>query len=168
MTNGVYDVTREGQWEPQRINNAADALIDLIIAKPGATNEELGAVLGRTKQWVSLVKNSGLFKERLHLRKTELVDPLLIQSVEDRMQALTDRSLEILQEKLAQPAAVVPDSLALAAAQLGAKGMGLGGFSSKPPPAPPVAPVGRLERLADRLLALNKRDVIDVQAREAA
>lgn len=165
MTHGVFKEDREGRWEPTRLTYSHDALVDMILAKPQATNAELGAAFGRTGQWVSLVKNSGLFRERLALRQAELVDPLLRASVEERFEMVTSRALEILSEKLAAPAPAIPDNLVLAAAQLGAKAMGVGGFSTKPPPPPEAPKTDRIGLLAERLLNLNRGPTLDVEAR---
>ena len=80
--------------------------------------------------------------------------------------ALVTRSLEILQDKLSAPSSVVPDGLALKAAELGAKALGLG---ANQVPVAIAVPADHLDKLADRLVALqrravNKGDVIDVEA----
>lgn len=146
----------------QKLNFSHEALADQIIANPAASNADLGDKFGRTKEWVGMVKNSGMFKELMFRRRGELVDPLLTERVEDRLEMLTARSLEVLAEKLARPAADIPDDLAIEAAKLGAKGMGLGGFSSRPPAPPePVVP-NRLATIAQRLIDLNKAGATDV------
>ena len=150
------------RWEPQALNYSHEALVDLLMVNPAATNAELGAKFGRTAQWVMLVKSSGLFREAYALRLNEVADPLVKASIEERLEMLTARSLDVVMEKLARPAADIPDNLAIAAAQLGAKASGLGGFSSKPPPAPSVAQPDRIARLADRLLNLGKVEAQEV------
>ena len=58
----------------------------------------------------------------------------------------------MLSEKLSAPASVVPDQLALRAAELGVKALGMG--QAQTPPQ--VAPVpDRLNQLAQRLVALQ-------------
>lgn len=153
----------------QKLNYSHTALIDLIMANPAATNESLGAVFGRTKEWVGMVKNSDMFKEMYAQRAGELADPILSATLEQRLHMMTSRSLEVLQEKLSKRSDDIPDSLAIAAANLGAKGMALGGFSSKPPPPPEAPQAGRIERLAERLFALNtqpRQETVDVEFRE--
>jgi hypothetical protein len=151
------------------LNYTHDALVDQIIANPAASNAELGAVFGRTKEWVGMVKNSDLFREKVAERKGEIVDPALTASVEERFQMVARRSLEVLMDKLAQPVAAISDGLALEAAKLGAKGLGIGGFSNRPAPPPEAPQMDRIERLADRLTALNGvrpqpiTDVVEMQ-----
>lgn len=130
-----------------KIRYTHDAMIDLIVQNPAISQNELAAIFGYTPCWVSLVMSSDAWKERLAARKAELVDPTIVASLNERFEAMVRRSLDVLNEKLAQPAAAIPDNLALRAAELGAKALGLGGNA----PTPPV-PVGRLEQLAERLV----------------
>ena len=149
------------KWQVTTMNYSHEALVDQILANPAATNGDLGRVFGRTAQWVSLVKSSGMFREAYAKRVGEIADPILKATLDERLDMLANRSLEILNEKLTRPSADIPDDLALECAKLGAKGLGVGGFSSRPA-APPAAPSpNRIETLKERLLNLNK-GVIDV------
>lgn len=151
---------------PQRVTYTHDAMIDLIIARPQISNNELAAVFGYTAPWCSMIKSSDAFKARLAARRAEIVDPTLTATLEDRIRAVTERAVEVIAEKLEQPTAFIPDSLALRAAEFGAKAMGLG---SAPPPSPVAQ--DHLEQLAKRLVALqsqhnrSNQDVQDVDAR---
>lgn len=138
----------------QKIRYSHDAMIDVIIQNPAISQNQLAAVFGYTAPWVSLVMSSDAFRERLAARKSELVDPAIRASVEERFKALVTRSLEVLQEKLAAPSSTIPDNLALRAAELGAKALGIGGNA---PPPPPAIPVNHLDNLANRLIALQRR-----------
>lgn len=150
---------------PVKINYTHDAMIDMIIASPTISNTELASRFGYSGAWCSMIKSSDAFKARLAARKAELVDPTITATVQDRIKAITERSLAILAEKLEAPAAHIPDNLVMRAAEFGAKSMGIG-------QAPPVAPISpnHLEDLATRLVALQTRyrsnpDVQDVDAR---
>lgn len=129
-----------------------EAMINLIIEgsqRPGGISQkEIAAHFGYTEGWISNVFASDAFQARLAARREELLDPVLRASIEERFRALTIRSLEILQAKLNAP--VVSDQVALRAAELGAKALGVGGH------APPKTPeTDRLERLASRLISLQ-------------
>lgn len=113
----------------QRVSYTHDAMIDLIIAKPMISQNEIAAHFGYKAAWISRVIRSDAFRERLAARKGEIVDPMLLQSVDDRFNALIDRSLEVLMDKLDQP--VVPADVALKCAELGAKSLGFGGYGQK-------------------------------------
>lgn len=143
----------------QKVRYTHDAMIDMIIMEPAISQNELARRFGYTAGWVSLVMSSDAFKERLEARKGELIDPTIRASLDERFRAVISRSLEILSEKLSAPASVVPDNLALQAAALGAKALGLGAREAPPPPAPPS---DHLDRLAERLIALQRRVTVGV------
>jgi hypothetical protein len=154
----------------QRLNYSHEALVSQIIANPTATNAELGAIFGRTKEWVGMVKNSGIFREKLLAKMAEVTDPLLAASIEERLEMVTKRTLEVLHEKMARPVDQISDELAIQAANFGAKGMGIGGFASRPIAPPPAPQLDRIERLADRLINLNRpsvphQEITDVEVR---
>ena len=96
-----------------KVRYTHDAMIDLVIENPWISQNEIGARFGYTATWVSLIFSSDAFQERLTARKTELVDPTLRASIEERLRAVASRSLDVLLEKLNKPAASVPDNLAL-------------------------------------------------------
>lgn len=138
--------------KPPAIRYTHDGLIDMVVAEPWVSQNELAARFGYTPSWISTVMTSDAFKMRLEQRKDELVDPLLRASIEERFRAVTTRSLEVLMDKLSAPSATIPDNLVLQAAALGAKSLGMG--VARPEAAAPVE--GHLEKLADRLMALQR------------
>lgn len=159
------------RWQPKYAKYSHDALVAQIMLNPTATNEELGKVFNRTKQWIMLIRNSDMFLEKLALAHKELSDPLVSAGIEERLSMLTNRSIEVLMHKMARPAAEIPDNLAIAAANFGAKAKMLGGFGVKVAPEAPAPAVDRIERLAERLVALNgpkveKQEIVDVEVKE--
>ena len=144
-----------------------DAVIDAIIENPSISQNNLAAIFGYTPGWISQVMSSDAFKNKLELRKEELVDPQIRLSLNERFNALVGRSLDVLQEKLMMPN---PDpELALRAAALGAKALGLGAATQQTVIV--NQPSDRLERLADRLTGLLKtkrEEAVDVSSREIA
>lgn len=149
----------------QKIRYTHDAMIDLLIMRPEISQGELAEIFGFTEGWVSQVINSDMFQARLAMRKDAVVDPMIRLTVTERFRAVTNRSLDILQEKLSKPAAQVPDNLVLKAMEIGAKALAVGGN------APPALPSGdHLAGLADRLLALQsgaRRRVIEMEVQDA-
>lgn len=113
-----------------KLNYSHAAMIDMIVANPAISQNELAAAFGYTPSWVSLVMASDAFKEQLAARREELVDPTIRATMEERFTAVVEKSLEVLQEKLSLPTSQVPDQLALQAAALGARALGKGGFGS--------------------------------------
>lgn len=146
-----------------------EALADLRILNPGMKLTELAAHFGRSPSALSTLMASDAFQMILARRREHLEEPLLREEIDARFKAVTQRSLEVLQEKLAMPVAQIPDALVLKAIELGAKGSTLPGFVAATAPAP--APAGdRLAHLAQRLESLipgrpAPADVVDVPAR---
>lgn len=133
----------------QKLSYTHQALIDLIVANPYMSQNELAARFGYTPGWLSRIIASDAFQQQLMARRDEIIDPSIKATVEERFRALVVLSLERLHEKLSAPQ--VSDNVALRAAELGAKALGIGGHA--PPPPPPAT--DRLAALAERLLVLQ-------------
>jgi hypothetical protein len=131
-----------------RQNYTHDALIDLLIARPDMTQRQIAAYLGYTESWLSVVINTDAFQAKLAARREEIVDPELKATLEERFRALAAQSLKVLQERLTRPD--VSNQVVLRAVELGMKANGIG--QDRAPPAPHD---DRLERLAQRLMALQ-------------
>jgi len=130
-----------------RIRYTHEDMVDFIIANPHVSQNAIASRYGFTPAWVSRIIASDAFQERLSERRREVVDPAISASMDERFRALAVRSLEVLMKKLENPA--VSDEIAVKAAALGAKALGLGML---PPVAPSTAP---LEELAHRIAALR-------------
>lgn len=137
-----------------RVRYSHEAMAEMLIADPTISQNQIAAYFGRTPTWISIVINSDAFQSYYAARKAELVDPELVATIRERFQALTVRSLQVLQEKLQRPADQIPDNLVLKAVELGAKGLGVGGNA---PPPPPPNPAEYLPAIAERLMRLQGR-----------
>lgn len=144
-----------------RVRYTHEDMIDFILMNPAVSQNEIAARYGYSPAWVSTLLHSDAIQSRIAARRAEVVNPLLSTTLNERMTALAHQAVEVLQEKLSRPAEMVSDQLALQAAALGAKSLGLGA----PPPPPPG---DELSRLAERLVAFTRssRGVVDVEARE--
>ena len=136
-----------------------DEMINVLIARPEVSQNELALIFGYSVGWMSIIINSDAFKARLAERRGELVDPMILSSVKDRLEGVASLSLAVLAEKLAMPAHQVPDQLALQAAQISTKAMGYGA-KVESTPAPVAA--DRLDKLADRLTCLLHTKRVEV------
>jgi hypothetical protein len=110
-----------------RVKYTHDALIDLIIARPMFTQVKLAEVFGYSASWVGRVMNSEVFQARLAERKADIVDPSLVLSIEERLKAVTSKSLDIVLEKLEHTPSL--DS-ALKVLDMSAKALGYGARSA--------------------------------------
>lgn len=138
----------EKRYQISKVRYSHDAMVDLIVQNPWVSQNELAAHFGYSPAWVSIVLGSDAFQAKMAQRREEVINPELKATIEERFRALTIRSLDVLQDKLAKPN--VSDQVALRCAELGAKALGVGG--NAPPPAPDI---DRLERLAGRLIGLQ-------------
>lgn len=117
--------TSEQPWTrgPKKVSYTHDAMIDMLIMNPMISGGELAAYFGYTRTWVSQVINSAGFKARLEARKSELVDPMIIQNLDEKVLAAAQRSLDVVMEKL--DSAPTPDfALKVAQTMLQAQGYG--------------------------------------------
>lgn len=115
-----------------KIRYTHDAMIDLIIAQPAISQNQLAAHFGYTASWVSQIIASDAFQARLAERRDEIVDPAIRASVEEQFKGLVLRSLDILREKLANPATAISDNLALRALELSSRALGYGARDNNP------------------------------------
>lgn len=141
------------------------AMIDLIIANPGISQNALAAHFGYTPSWVSQVIASDTFQSALSKRREEIVDPVLMNTVKENFDALVLRSLDILHQKLNRPALDIPDNLALRALEIGSRAAGYGAKDPSQPPASTPAEVHiHLEQLGGGLVALLQRKKREAEA----
>lgn len=113
----------DSTYELQRLSYTHDAMVDLIVANPMISQGDLAKRFGYTQAWISRIIRSDGFREVIARRKAELVDPLILQSIEQRFEALVAQSLEVLEEKMQTQRTA---ELALKVADLGSRALGYG------------------------------------------
>jgi len=98
-----------------------EAIIDAIIAQPQVKAPALAAQFGYSVEGIRVLMRTDAFREKLAERKGEIVDPLLTATVEERLNALADLSIQRLLEKLAASPSdkLVTDSVELSTRALG-------------------------------------------------
>ena len=133
----------------QKVRYTHVAMIELILENPWISQDKLAAHFGYTASWISNILASDAFQAALAARREEIIDPVLKATIEERFRALVIQSLDVLQKKLASPQ--VSDNVAIRAAELGAKALGVGGHAA---PKPVESSNDRLIRLANRLTDL--------------
>ena len=112
---------------PKQVSYTHDAMIDLIIAHPMISQDEIARYFGYSVPWVSVIFNSDAFLARMAARKEELVDPTLVASLDERFRQMATVSMEIVLTKLQ---ATKDTKLAMAALELSAKALGMGARQS--------------------------------------
>lgn len=106
-----------------RVKYSHDAMIDLIIASPMISQAAIAKHFGYTQPWVSRIFNSDAFQARLAERKTELVDPTIALTIDEKLKAVADKSLDVVLEKLNLSPTF---DMAVKAAELTSKALGYG------------------------------------------
>ena len=148
---------------PKVLTNVHRAMADTILARPDITMAELGEQYGVSASWTNLIVNSVAFKRHLEKRRDEVINPIIIASTEERLQAVVNRSLDVIHEKLSKTPDQVSDNLALRALELSSKAMGLGQAKA----ATVVVEANHLDNLAKRLVALRPRNTPQGEVYEA-
>jgi hypothetical protein len=107
----------------QKMNYSHEKLIDALIANPRVTQRQLAGMFGYSEGWLSQIVRSDGFRELYESRRKELVDPTILESLENRFAALTSRSIDILLEDLDMRA---NPEVALKALSISAQAQGYG------------------------------------------
>lgn len=84
----------------QRTHYSHEAMIDLIVAEPTISQNQLAAKFGYTVPWISRVMGSDAFQGALAKRREEITDPFLIATVEERLRGLATQALDVIADKL--------------------------------------------------------------------
>ncbi len=112
-----------------RIRYTHDAMIDMIIENPAISQADIAKNFGMSQTWISRVFGADTFQARLAERKTELIDPQLVASIELRLQGLAMQSIDAIQRKLELNP--MDTSTALKALELSTKSLGYGARQEK-------------------------------------
>lgn len=116
LTNGIA-----------KVRYSHDAMIDLIVADPSIRQNDLAALFDRSPSWVSLVLSSDAFQARLSERKSELIDPEIRATINDRLSAVAQASLGRILEKLTGPLRELQtDDFLVKSAKLASDALGYG------------------------------------------
>jgi hypothetical protein len=145
-------VTAVSRGVIQKVNYSHDAMIDMILAQPGISQNLLAAKFGYTPSWICQVLQSDAFQAKFAERRKEVVDPILMDSVEKGFEAMVRRSQEILMEKLNAPTHQIPDQLVLQALQVSSRAAGYGARDAAP--ASPKEVHNHLHILSENLVGL--------------
>lgn len=142
------------------------AMVDLIIEHPELSQNQIAAHFGFTPAWISNILASEAFQMEMSLRREQIIDPTLKATLKERFEALVIQSVNVLMEKLNKPAGQVSDQVALRAAELGAKALGIGGHA--PAEKPRETSDERLQRLSARITSFRPQEIKDVTFEEVA
>lgn len=80
------------------------ALIDALIANPMIDKKELAETFGVSYSWICTATNSDAFLTLLEKRRREIADPILIETLTDRMRALTNGVIDLIEQRVGKGA----------------------------------------------------------------
>lgn len=106
-----------------RVKPIHDAIIDYIMAEPMVSQNDLAKHFGYTTGWMSQLMNSDAFLARLAKRKGDLIDPVIVASVEEKMRKAVSKSLDVVNDALER---TNNPTMALEVLKLHAKAAGYG------------------------------------------
>lgn len=106
-----------------RVTYTHDAMINLILAQPSISKTEIAKHFGYSLPWVSRIFNSDAFLARLAVRQAELIDPTIVQNLDEKIKMAAGMSFDVLIEKLEKTQSA---DLALEVANLSTKALGYG------------------------------------------
>lgn len=107
----------------KKVRYSHEAMIDVLIAEPTISQNELAVRFERSVAWTSIVLGSDSFQAALAKRREELTDPFLIATIEERFRGLATQSLEVIADSLSKTRNC---DLALKALDISAKALGFG------------------------------------------
>lgn len=107
----------------KRTHYTHEAMIDVILANPTITQNQLAKEFDRSVPWISRIIGSDAFQGALAKRREELTDPFLVATIEERFRGLAMQSLDVIAEKLEKTQSA---DLALKALDIASKSLGFG------------------------------------------
>lgn len=128
-----------------------EALLQLLIDHPAWNHRKYAAYFGQGPGWFASVLASDSFQLVLDPRRSEVHNPSVTATLEERFRGLTLHGLMALQTMMDNPK--VQDASVLKAVEIGIKALGLG---VKDPDEEKIPVAESLDRLADRLTNLMK------------
>lgn len=106
-------------YQITKIRYSHDACIDMILADPAISQNDLARHFGYSASWISILMNTDAFKERLAQRRAEVTDPILMATIKQRLDVLANAALTKLISRIDGDQPISNKDL-IAAAQLGA------------------------------------------------
>jgi len=121
-------IRREGVVKGQ-LTYTHKAMMDLILANPTMPMEDLAEHFGVSKAWAKKVTMSDAFQGLLDKRREEIINPIIAESVTEKIRGLTTNTLDVLNSRV--ESGVVKTTELIEIARIGMTSMGLLDMSEK-------------------------------------
>jgi hypothetical protein len=115
-----------------------ERLCDWMIAHPEKRLKDAAKEFGVTQAWLSVVKNSDVFKE-LFAKRSEQLSLGVVETVRDKLTAGTEMALDHLNKKIELEGEFLPIKDLMDVVDLGLNRLGYGANKSMPAPVSVVA-----------------------------
>lgn len=107
----------------QKVSYTHEAMIDVLIAEPTITQNDLAKRFNRSVTWISIIMGSDAFQAALAKRRDDLTDPFLVATIEERFRGLAQQSLQVIAANLEKTNNI---DVAFKALDISAKALGFG------------------------------------------
>ena len=108
---------------PKRHRAWHDQIIDLLMIRPGITQNEIAAALDKTPAWVSTVMRTDMFKAKYAIRRSDH-NARISQAAVENLSAIDEASQDVIMKALQDPAC--DPRFALDAKDKALRGLGFG------------------------------------------
>jgi hypothetical protein len=123
--------------EIQKVSATHDKIIDIILSTNHKISyQEIASVMGYSPEMIGIIVRSDSFKTRLHERRQQVIDPMIVQKFEETLEELGDMAARTLMERIKARELSSKDLIGVVNASANAKKYGARGQDG------PVGPAG--------------------------
>ena len=112
-----------GRQDIEKVSHIHEMIINEMIANPLVTQAELCAQFGYRPSWMSRIIRSDAFQARLAERRQAVMDPIIRQRLNDKLQSVALQSISTIQRQLDSPDASA--DMALSSLQMVQRALGV-------------------------------------------
>lgn len=99
------------------------AMMDLVLANPTMPLKDLAEYFGVTEAWAKKVTMSDAFQAVLDKRREEIINPIISESVTEKIRGLTNNTLDMLNSRVEMGIVKTPELIEIAKMGLTSQGL---------------------------------------------
>jgi hypothetical protein len=99
------------------------AMMDLVLANPTMSLKDLAEYFGVTEAWAKKVTMSDAFQAVLDKRREEIINPIISESVTEKIRGLTNNTLDMLNSRVELGIVKTPELIEIAKMGLTSQGL---------------------------------------------
>ena len=139
-----------------------ERLVDWLIANPDKDLAASAAEFNCSRSWISIIKHSDVFKS-LFAERSGVASDTILAGVKERLTAVAETSLDLVQERLDQNGKVMPYEELLETSSMALRSLGYGIKSNSAPLASPVN-VNITQQVLSDARTLREKTILERQA----